>query len=110
MSSFVVNMQGVQGVNVLNHSGKDMTMYTDPDGGERIPIKAGEQVPLPDAGGRPWYFKNDDSGHELGPLLLALDIELIVAIDGILAGTIDVYVGAYVLGILQLVLKLLVSL
>ncbi|KAH7297173.1 hypothetical protein KP509_26G057000 [Ceratopteris richardii] len=54
------------------------------------------------------YFENPSTGHKKGPLKLK-DKGTYVCKDGA-GGGIDVYVGVYVLGILQLSAKIFISL
>ncbi|KAH6557775.1 hypothetical protein KP509_1Z094600 [Ceratopteris richardii] len=71
-----------------------------------IEADVGATVELPPAQ-QNCYFKNPATGHKKGPLKLK-DKGTYVCKDGA-GGGIDVYVGVYVLGILQLSAKIFIS-
>ncbi|KAH7414939.1 hypothetical protein KP509_14G019600 [Ceratopteris richardii] len=92
---------------VKNDSGKKVIIVpVDVDVTIDVDVGATVQVPPPQ---QKCYFKNAESGKQQGPVTLT-DGSTYVCKDGAVEGTIDIYLGAYVLGVLQLVIKIIVSL
>ncbi|KAH7414934.1 hypothetical protein KP509_14G019200 [Ceratopteris richardii] len=73
-----------------------------------IEVDVGVTVELPPAQQK-CYFKNPDTGNKQGPVTLK-DGSTYICKDGAVEGTIDVYLGVYLLGILQLTVKIFVGL
>ncbi|KAH7291913.1 hypothetical protein KP509_29G042000 [Ceratopteris richardii] len=92
---------------VKNDSGKKVIVVpVDVDITIDVDVGASVQLPPPQ---QKCYFMNADTGNQKGPVTL-VDGSTYVCKDSDAAGTIDVYLGVYVLGILQLSIKILVSL
>ncbi|KAH7414929.1 hypothetical protein KP509_14G018800 [Ceratopteris richardii] len=73
-----------------------------------IEVDVGVTVELPPAQQK-CYLKNPDTGSKQGPVTLK-DGSTYICKDGAVGGTIDVYLGVYLLGILQLSVKILIGL
>ncbi|KAH7415027.1 hypothetical protein KP509_14G024000 [Ceratopteris richardii] len=91
---------------VKNDSGKKVVIVLDVD--ITIEVDVGVTVELPPAQQK-CYFKNPESGNQQGPVALK-DGSTYFCKDGAVEGTIDLYLGVYVLGILQLSVKIFVGL
>ncbi|KAH7295772.1 hypothetical protein KP509_27G065200 [Ceratopteris richardii] len=92
---------------VQNDSGKKVIIIpVDVD--ITINVNVGASVQLPPSQ-QTCYFKNADTGDQKGPVTL-VDGSTYVCKDGDVAGTVDVYLGVYVLGVLQLSVKIILSL
>ncbi|KAH6557383.1 hypothetical protein KP509_14G024100 [Ceratopteris richardii] len=92
---------------VKNDSGKKVVIVpVDVD--ITIEVDVGVTVELPPAQQK-CYFKNPESGNQQGPVALK-DGSTYFCKDGAVEGTIDLYLGVYVLGILQLSVKIFVGL
>ncbi|KAH7297177.1 hypothetical protein KP509_26G057400 [Ceratopteris richardii] len=92
---------------VKNDSGKEVIIIpVEVD--ITIKVDVGATVDLPPEQ-QNCYFKNPKTGDKKGPVKLK-DHGTYVCKDGVEEGTIDVYVGVYILGILQLGAKIFISL
>ncbi|KAH7414937.1 hypothetical protein KP509_14G019400 [Ceratopteris richardii] len=92
---------------VKNDSGKKVIIVpVDVDVTIDVDVGASVQLPPPQQN---CYFKNPSTGKKQGPVNL-VDGNTYVFKDGAEQGTIDVYFAAYVGGVLQLILKIIVSL
>ena len=109
MSSFVVLMQGAEGdCTVQNKSTKEVILVPV-EVSASIEVDVGAQVAVPPSQ-QYCYFKNVESGHQLGPVTLT-DGAIYVVVDAVVSGAVNVYLGTLdVSGIVQLGVAILVSL
>ncbi|KAH7414928.1 hypothetical protein KP509_14G018700 [Ceratopteris richardii] len=108
ISLLLANNQYVEAdCTVKNDSGKKVIIVpVDVDVTIDVDVGASVQVPPPQ---QKCYFKNPDTGNQQGPFIL-VDGNTYVCKDGAVQGSVDVYFAAYVSGVLQLILKIIVSL
>ncbi|KAH7297024.1 hypothetical protein KP509_26G049700 [Ceratopteris richardii] len=92
---------------VQNKSGKKI-IAVPVDIDVDIVIDIGAVVSLP-LSKQKCYFKNPESGNKKGPFELK-DGGIYVIVDGLVHGTVDIYLGGLVLGILQLIVKICIAL
>ena len=109
MSSFVVMMQGVEGDCTVHNKSSKEVIIVPVEASVSIEVDVGAQVAvLPSQ--QHCYFKNAESGHQLGPVNLT-DGAIYVVVDAAVSGAVDVYLGTLdALGVLQLSVKIFVSL